>query len=54
MADTLVTDDPNEDSEESSSCQTDSGNVVYTMYFRHWKTGKIVRRADGRPFRFEV
>lgn len=33
---------------------SDGKRVVYTMFFRHWKTGKIVRRSDGRPFRFEV
>jgi len=40
--------------DERASVSSDEGKVVYTMCFRHWRTGKIVRRGDGRPFRFEV
>jgi hypothetical protein len=28
--------------------------LIFVMSFRHWKTGKIVRRPDGKPFAFLV
>lgn len=26
------------------------GQKLFFMSFRHWRTGKIVRRKNGRPF----
>ena len=28
--------------------------LIFVRSFRHWRTGKIVRRADGGVFAFEV
>jgi hypothetical protein len=28
--------------------------IVFTMCFRHWRSGKLVYRKDGRPFCFFV
>jgi len=28
--------------------------AVFSMTFKHWRTGKEVRRKDGRPFCFFV
>jgi hypothetical protein len=28
------------------------GDWVFTPYFKHWRTGQIVRRKDGGMFRF--
>ncbi len=27
---------------------------IFRMAIRHWKTGRLIRRADGRPFVFWV
>lgn len=32
----------------------DDGPYIFVASFRHHITGKIVRRADGRPFRIPV
>jgi len=26
------------------------GNLIFFMSFRHWRSGKIVRRKNGKPF----
>ncbi|MDM8226364.1 hypothetical protein [Parasutterella secunda] len=31
--------------------QEDFGDLVFCWFFRHWRTGKIIR-AKGRPFCF--
>lgn len=28
--------------------------LVICQSYRHWRTGKIIRRADGKPFAFWV
>lgn len=39
----------------SSDQPEDDGYVViFVTHFRHWRTGQIVRRADGKPFPLRV
>lgn len=26
------------------------GNKIFFMWFRHWRSGRVVRRSNGRPF----
>ena len=28
--------------------------VIFVKWFRHWRTGKIVRRPDGKPFPLKI
>lgn len=28
--------------------------LIFTMQIRHWRSGKLIRRKDGRPFAFWV
>jgi hypothetical protein len=39
----------------SSNAPEDDGYVViFVTCFRHWKSGKLIRRPDGRPFPLRV
>jgi hypothetical protein len=38
----------------SSRSPDDDHVVIFVTCFRHWKTGKLIRRADGRPFPLKV
>ena len=28
--------------------------IIFVMYFKHWKTGKIIRSKTGKPFPIRV
>ena len=28
--------------------------IIFVRWFRHWRTGKIIRRPDGKPFPLRV
>jgi hypothetical protein len=27
---------------------------IFRMYIRHWRTGRIIRRPNGKPFRIPI
>ena len=35
------------------SMEADAGDLVFCWYFRHWKTGRIIRAKD-KPFCFHA
>ena len=38
----------------TSNAPDDDRVVIFVTCFRHWRSGKLIRRADGRPFALKV
>lgn len=37
-----------------SSQNDDNSGFIFRMWFRHYRTGKIIRAPYGRPFRIPI
>jgi len=38
----------------TSNAPDDEYVVIFVTCFRHWRTGKVIRRPDGKPFPLRV